>query len=269
MEIEEIIQKRPYLRETLLLYKKIKEFNNAVASSFKGSIHKGDICYPPDIVNELFDLFSRTFNVPSEGLEPLREAMRLGQIDLTRLPHNEISGFLLPYHEDELWSILFIIGRPFFLDMKRLVDLFGGESNSGGLFWEGGRCPLCSARPVISSILEDGRRRLHCSYCGTTGFSRRLDCPVCGNFEIGKDNIITIEGEEDFRIEVCDECGSYIKTVKEKVLDEFSTSGGEVTVVDTSPADLVDLITLPLDIIAQGRGYRRNAPNPLGMLRMA
>ncbi len=256
MEIEDIIQKRPYLRETLLLYKRIKEFNNAVAVSFKGSIHKGDISYPPDIVNELFDLFSSIFDVPSEGLEPLREAMRLGQIDLTRLPHNEISGFLLPYHEDELWSILFIIGRPFFLDMKRLVDL-------EGLFWEGGRCPLCSARPVISSILEDGRRRLYCSYCGTTGFSRRLDCPVCGNFEIRKDNIITIEGEEDFRIEVCDECGSYIKTVKEKVLDEFSTVG------DSPPADLVDLITLPLDIIAQGRGYRRNAPNPLGMLRMA
>ncbi len=135
------------------------------------------------------------------------------------------------------------------MGMKRLLDL-------DDLFWEEGRCPVCSARPVISSILEDGRRRLHCSYCGTTGFFKRLGCPVCGNFDIGKENIITIEGEEDFRIEVCDECGSYVKTFREPVLRELTP-------------DLADLISLPLDIIAQGRGYRRNSPNPLGMLRMA
>lgn len=249
MEIEEIIDKKPHLKETLSFYKKVKEFNDSVAELFRRTATHGGICYAPSMVDEVFRRFSAILNIPLENLTPLLEAMRLGQIDLTRLPHNEISGFLLPYHEDELWMVLFIIGRPFFLDMKRLFTI-------DDFFWEEGRCPVCSARPTMSSILQDGRRRLYCSFCTTEGFYRRLGCPVCGNFDIKKDNILIIEEEEGYRIELCDDCGSYIKTVKEEKLKDYSV-------------DIADLISLPLDIIAQGRGYRRNSPNPLGMLRMA
>ncbi len=249
MEIEEIIEKKPHLKETLLLYKKVKEFNDLIVESYRDSLHQADICYPPYIVEGIFQKFSQVFDIPLESLVPLMEAMRLRQIDLTRLPHSEVSGFLLPYHEDELWMIMFIIGRPFFLGMKRLFNL-------DGLFWQDGRCPVCNARPAMSSILEDGRRRLHCSFCDNSGFYRRLGCPLCGNFDIKKDNILIIEEEEGYRIEFCDDCGSYIKTVKEEKLKDYSI-------------DIADLISLPLDIIAQGRGYRRSSPNPLGMLRMA
>lgn len=249
MEIEEIIDKKPHLKETLFLYKKVKDFNDSVAELCRKFGNHGEICYEPSMVEEVFIRFSEIFNIPPESLTPLLEAMRLGQIDLTRLPHNEVSGFILPYHEDELRMVLFIIGRPFFLDMKRLFTI-------DDLFWEEGRCPVCSARPTMSSLLHDGRRRLHCSFCTITGFYRRLGCPICGNFDIKKDNMLVIEEEEGCRIECCDECGSYIKTVREEKLKEYFI-------------DIADLISLPLDIIAQGRGYRRNSPNPLGMLTMA
>ncbi|MCX7793716.1 MAG: formate dehydrogenase accessory protein FdhE [Thermodesulfovibrionales bacterium] len=249
MEIEDIVRKKPHLKETLLLYKKVKEFNESVDELLREPLQHSDTSYPPSIINEVFRRFSEIFNIPFESLVPLIEAMRLGQIDLTRLPYNEVSSFLLPYHEDELWMLLFIIGRPFFSGMKRFFVI-------DDIFWHEGRCPVCSARPTMTSILEDGKRRLHCSFCGTTGFYRRLGCPVCGNFDIKKDNILVVEEEEGYRIEFCDDCGSYIKTVNEERLRDYSV-------------DIADLISLPLDIIAQGRGYRRNSPNPLGMLRMA
>lgn len=249
MDIEEIIKKRPYLRETLLLYKKVREFNDVIAREYQDSIQRGKVSYPGYIVDGIFQRFSEIFEIPMESLMPLLESMRLGQIDLTRLPHNEISGFLLPYHEDEIWMVLFIISKPFFTTMRRLINL-------DDLVWEDRRCPVCSSKPVITSLLDDGRRRLHCSYCGGSGFYKRLGCPVCGNFDMTKDTIITVDDEEGFRIEICDTCSSYVKTVREPMLNEYSV-------------DLLDLISLPLDIIAQGRGYRRNAPNPIGMRRMA
>lgn len=249
MEIEEIIEKKPHLKETLLLYRKIRDFNQLIEESYGGLLHQGQICYPPSMVEDIIRRFSEIFNIPFESLNPLIEAMKLGQIDLTRLPYNELSGFLLPYHEDELWMVLFITGRPFFLAMRKLFSI-------DDIYWEKGRCPVCSARPTMSSILEDGRRRLHCSFCRTSGFYRRLGCPACGDFDIKKDQILIVEDEEDCRIEFCDNCYSYIKTVREEKLKDYSI-------------DIADLISLPLDIIAQGRGYRRNSPNPLGMLRMA
>jgi FdhE protein len=69
-------------------------------------------------------------------------------------------------------------------------------------------------------------------------------------------NIITVEEEKGFRLDTCSACTSYIKTVQADRMESLAT-------------DYADLLSLPLDIIAQGKGFRRNAPNPIGMLRLA
>ena len=63
------------------------------------------------------------------------------------------------------------------------------------------------------------------------------------------------EEEPGFRVSTCDECRTYVKIVENSVLKEMT-------------ADLADMASLPLDIVAQEKGYARRAPNPIGLKRM-
>jgi FdhE protein len=247
MDVEEIIQKKPHLKDIINLYKKISEFNRKVSGLNKDLIHIGDVCYPPELIDPILEIFSSTLDVPLENLTPLKEALKFSQIDLTRLTMNEVPSFSLPYHEDELLMILFILSKPYFLDLRRLRNL-------DYTHWKEGRCPVCGARPSMSSIDEYGRKKLHCSFCETTGYHRRMECPLCQNFDTSRINIITFDGEEGLRVDACDECGSYVKTVTNNIF-HFTT-------------DLADLVSIPLDIIAQSKGYKRNSPNPIGMIKI-
>jgi len=81
-------------------------------------------------------------------------------------------------------------------------------------------------------------------------------CPVCLNDDDGQRNRLNFDGEEGFTITTCDHCRSYVKTV------------GAAMLRGTTP-DVADLMSLPLDLVVQEKGYARRAPNPLGMLRMS
>lgn len=250
LTIEEIVSKKPHLEDIFKLYGKVQEFSGLTLESVNGNgVSEGAVAYPPQLIDAVFERFSSIFGIPKENLTPLKEAMQLGQIDFTRLPLKETPAFSLPYHEDELSPLLFLLSRPFFLAL-------GKGSRDKQQAWEKGRCPVCSAQPALSFLGWDSRRYLACSFCGTTGPAPRIGCPVCLNRDTDTLTIMTIEGDEDFRIETCSACLSYSKTARAGVLEAI-------------PPDYADLMSLPLDIIAQGRGYRRNAPNPLGMIRIA
>ena len=249
MTIEEIIREKPHLRDTLALYEKVLRFYAAVADLTAGTELEGET-YPTELVDPVLEVFASSFDLPGETLSPLREAMKSRLIDLTRLPKGEIPGFSLPYHEDELATILFLISRPFFdrLRQTRRVD---------NAYWEGGKCPLCTAKPSLAAIDDEGRRSFSCSFCGTVGLFKRVGCPACLTQDASKITLFTAEEERGVRIDGCDLCGSYIKTVMNV---DFSGS-------HPNP-DLVDLVTMPLDIVAQEKGYRRQSPNPIGITRM-
>lgn len=246
--IEEIIEKKPHLKDALRLYEKVIEFKRSVSGMYKNPITFEDIAYPAEVISAIFKDFSSIFGMPEENLTALKEAMKFGQIDFTRLPLNEIPAFSLPYHEDELTMMLFLISKPYFLWIR-------DSYNIDNIFWQEGRCPVCNSSPSIASIDKDGRKHLYCSFCETSGYFKRIGCPICLNEDTSKANIITAEGEDGFRIDTCDACGSYFKTVEIGLLNDLNP-------------DIADLISLPLDIIAQNKGYRRLSPNPLGMMRM-
>ncbi|GAB4414567.1 MAG: formate dehydrogenase accessory protein FdhE [Thermodesulfovibrionales bacterium] len=254
VSIDEIIEKKPHLKDTLRLYEKVIRFTGAIrelpllSNIDKNPIGPEDLTYPSKLIKPIFDAFSAIFDMPEESLEPLKEAMRLGQIDLTRLPLKETPAFLLPYYEDELTTILFLISKPYFLWLR-------DSCNLDGTFYQEGRCPVCNSIPSMASIAEDGKRRLYCSFCGTTGYYKRIGCPACLNEDTSAMDIITVEEEKGFRINTCNACGSYLKTVDAGLLNDLSP-------------DLADLISLPLDIIAQERGFRRHSPNPIGIINM-
>jgi len=119
----------------------------------------------------------------------------------------------------------------------------------------GDTCPFCSARPVAGVLRGEGegaKRSLICSRCATEWQYRRLLCPKCG--EEHKDNLpVYIAEEFDYiRVEACDSCKTYIKSV------DLTRNALAVPVVD-------ELATVSLTIWAEERGYAKLETNILGM----
>jgi FdhE protein len=246
--IEEIVRSRPHLRDALDLYKKADAFNRSVIDVYGGSFAIEETAYPPELLDAIFGSFSSIFDISMDILTPLKEAMRFRRIDLSRLPLHEPSAFSLPYHEDELAGILFLLSKPYFM----------GLANSCGplaVSWEEGRCPLCNAVPSLSFIRQNEARTFCCSYCEYTGPWHRIGCPNCRNRDPQGLGIIEIEEEKGFRVDLCSECKSYVKTANDYLLGDYTP-------------DLIDIVSIPLDIIAQSKGYRRRSPNPIGLLTM-
>jgi hypothetical protein len=149
--IEDIIREKPHLTDPFRFYEKALKFTESVRE-LRLPASRETHSYPRESVDRIFDLFSATFQFPEGTLSPLKQAMGLNEIDLTRLPLGEIPAFSLPYPEDDLTMLLFLISKPYFLGLREAQSL-------DSRFWEEGKCPVCGARPSISWLAEGGRRR--------------------------------------------------------------------------------------------------------------
>ena len=115
------------------------------------------------------------------------------------------------------------------------------------------RCPACGRLPVVGVLREAGhgaRRALVCVRCATEWAYRRLCCPGCGEDEFEALPVYTSDALPHIRVEACDRCRRYLKTV------DLSKDGLAVPQID-------DLASLPLDLWARGEGYIRLQPNLL------
>ncbi|MBU1564295.1 MAG: formate dehydrogenase accessory protein FdhE [Proteobacteria bacterium] len=252
IEIQALIDKRPHLKDPLELYARWQRFHHETAAllpkerAMSSTDSKG---YPRDIAAQVFQLFVSIFDLPGMEFEPLGQALADGDIDFMRLPLNEIPALLdLSCSDEELTKVLFLFARPYFLALRETFPLDGSE-------WKGGRCPLCSAQAALASIIEGPKRLLHCSFCGTTGPYRFIGCPNCESTDTATLNTIVSEDEPGFRIATCDACHTYVKVVENPALKEMAI-------------DLADLASIPLDIVAQDKGYARMAPNPISLKKM-
>lgn len=116
-------------------------------------------------------------------------------------------------------------------------------------------CPFCGRKPalgVLRPLGDGGQRRMFCGFCLAEWDFRRVVCPGCGEEDHVKLPIYTAETIPHIRVECCDSCRTYIKTV------DFTKNGLADPLVD-------ELASLPLDIWAQERGYAKLRPNLLGM----
>ncbi len=114
--------------------------------------------------------------------------------------------------------------------------------------WQKTICPLCGSLPYLALLKEEtGKRYLLCSFCGSEWRIDRLLCPFCGNGDQTSLHYFTAEGEEMRRVNLCDQCHQYIKTI---LLGE---SAG------FDPC-LEDLASFHLDLVASQKGYRRPVP---------
>jgi FdhE protein len=253
IDIKALIEQRPHLRDPFELYDTWQVFHRKAAELLQ--LARSEMtpvdsrAYPRESIGPVFQLFISIFGLSGEELEPLRQAFEDGDIDFMRFPLEETPALpALVLSEEAIAGILFLFSRPYFLALR---DTFPQD----GRQWEEGRCPLCSARTALASIVEGPKRLLHCSFCGTTGPYRFIGCPNCGTVDTVKLNTIVSEDEPGFRVATCDACRTYVKVIDSSVLKEMTV-------------DLADMTSLPLDIVAQGKGYARMAPNPISLKKM-
>lgn len=77
--------------------------------------------------------------------------------------------------------------------------------------WQRGWCPVCGQYPVNGyNRPGDGRRILGCWMCETEWIHSRLTCPICSSSQEGQ-LMLFLEEDSNRRIQVCDNCGYYIK----------------------------------------------------------
>ncbi len=116
-------------------------------------------------------------------------------------------------------------------------------------------CPFCNRKPasgVLRQQGDGGRRSLLCGFCLTEWEFRRVVCPGCGQEDNAKLPVYTAEELPYIRVECCDTCQTYIKTI------DFTKNGLADPLVD-------ELASVPLNLWAQEHGYAKLHPNLLGM----
>lgn len=115
-------------------------------------------------------------------------------------------------------------------------------------------CPLCGGQPLLGVLRPEGdggKRRMLCSFCLQEWDFRRIYCHACGEDDEKKLPIYVAEQFPHIRVEACDTCKVYIRTI------DLTKDGNAVPVVD-------DLAAIPLTLWSQEHGYIRLQPNLLG-----
>jgi FdhE protein len=79
--------------------------------------------------------------------------------------------------------------------------------------WLKGYCPICGSLPILAIFKHEGARSLICSFCRYEWSVKRVYCPFCETSENKHLHYFYSEKEDDPRIDVCDNCKKYIKTI--------------------------------------------------------
>jgi FdhE protein len=116
-------------------------------------------------------------------------------------------------------------------------------------------CPFCHRKPGAGVLRQQGegaRRSLLCSFCLAEWDFRRIVCPACGEEENTKLPVYTADEFDYIRVECCDTCKTYIKSIN------LTRNGLAEPIVD-------ELASAPLDLWARDHGYAKLELNLIGM----
>jgi FdhE protein len=114
-------------------------------------------------------------------------------------------------------------------------------------------CRYCQRRPGLGVLrpLGDGAQRfLLCSFCLAEWEFRRIICPGCGEEDHAKLPVFTADELQHVRVEACESCKTYLKTV------DMTRMGRAEPIVD-------EMAAIPLDLWAQQQSFTKLQPNLL------
>lgn len=109
--------------------------------------------------------------------------------------------------------------------------------------WLQGSCPICGSAPLLSLLEDEGRRKLVCSFCWHLWAANRVQCPYCDSSQNKDLHYFYSEEEKDIRVDLCDRCQKYIKTIDTRKADRLIYP------------PLEQISTMHLDIKAQEMGF--------------
>lgn len=251
----------PFASEGLRFYQRVAQAQKSLYAELESELGKAKRQRPPGALRQEFDLFfllprlaaflsvieqcapsvlaqsahamrAKNGNYSKDVLTRFWEA---GSVSSARLEPAEALvswAFLQPYAE-------------FLADSTERPDIHGTPSC----------CPLCSGKPQVGVLRQEGdgaKRSLICALCAHEWEYRRIVCPNCGEEDVHKLAVYSAEGITHVRVEACDACRHYIKTV------DLTKDGRAVPVVD-------ELATIPLNLWAVEHGYTKSATNLLGI----
>ncbi len=106
-----------------------------------------------------------------------------------------------------------------------------------------GYCPICGNQPDLAFLDEDGKRHLKCCFCSHQWVTKRMGCSYCQNSDPDKQHYLYSDDEKEYRVNLCDACGNYIKVVDLRQMNRYFYPGLEL------------ISTLHLDLKAKENGY--------------
>jgi FdhE protein len=221
-----------------------EELGRSFERSRAGSVESEPFARP--LHPELTGRFGRFLSLVEEnGPDPLREAARelrdggdASHFQLLTVFWNGTETEALPPGPHDFFARAFL--QPYAAGIR-------ARSN---MRWSGPtpyRCPFCKRKPgvgVLRPLGDGGQRSLVCSFCLAEWEFRRIVCPGCGEENHAKLPVYTAEDLKHVRVEGCDSCRSYLKTV------DLTKSGLAEPIVD-------EMASIPLDLWAQKQGYTK------------
>jgi len=182
---------------------------------------------------------------PGETKEIVKDIQE-GRLDFSEMVRESFAPLEIEEaegEEDETFDLIaFFVEESMRPALEILVEKFGDTIRKST--WSEGYCPVCGKEPKIGEIREEeGYRFLYCTQCGIEWNYMRVKCPFCGNEEQKTLAYFTVEGDERYRVDVCDDCKRYIKTV-----DFRSTN-------EKADLEVEDIATIHLDMLANEEGY--------------
>lgn len=211
--------------------------------------------------NFILDKFDRICEIHStfggdtkRQMDRLKEGLASGKLDFAEI-QKYIARRNMRYFaslakkvgmkKDLFYSTCLAIYRPLFELCAEEEDI-----KLGDYAWKKGSCPLCGTAAGMARFEEEvGRRILWCPLCGTEWVFKRLQCPSCGNEDQKTLRYFFVENEKTpYRVDVCDRCKHYVKTV-----DERKQEKGQKTFFE-----IENMMTLYLDDCAKKEGFRTN-----------
>jgi FdhE protein len=259
---EELGAQYSFAAEILRFYVAVARFQQRFSSELAQlpvgrSAEKGGVTSDSDLFTqplplEVTRLFGEFLSVVQQnGPAPLREAARElrsenadSRFELLTAFWNESEAGALPPGPQDFFARAYL--QPYAVTLR----------SRSSLHWSGpvpNLCPHCKRKPglgILRPLGDGGQRSLVCSFCLAEWEFRRIFCPACGEENHAKLPVYTADELKHVRVEACDRCKSYIKTV------DMTKSGRAEPVVD-------EMAAIPLDLWAEKQGYMKLQRNLL------
>jgi FdhE protein len=250
----ELGERFSYAGEILAFYRKILEFERAIYLEIPTLAQTGK---PGVAFRERLDIEVAARRLPAllalvERSGPAKLAQQAKEISgySAAQQREMIAGFLRSEGDGEAVANSFF-ARVLLQPHAEYLATFEPAQPEGAA---GSVCPVCGARPqaaVLHPEGDGGKRFLLCSLCLTEWEFRRVLCPICDEKDYQKLPRYSAEDPAAVRVEACDTCHFYLKSI------DMTVDGHAVPLVD-------EVATVPLDLWAEEHGYKKAERNLMG-----